>query len=107
MIARVTLAEIDAVRTSVGDAVALFRASVVPALQEQEGFEGVYVLLSDEGKVLALTFWESEEAAEAGLAGGRSFYAEQIEKFVTIYRSPPGRETYRVVVADAPAVAIG
>ena len=104
MIARVTLAEIDAVRMSVDQAVTLFRESVVPALREQEGYEGVYVLLSDEGKVLALTFWESEEAADAGIAGGRSFYAEQIEKFVTLYRSPPGREMYNVVLADAPAV---
>lgn len=107
MIARVTLAEIDAVRMSVDQAVTLFRESVVPALREQEGYEGVYVLLSDEGKVLALTFWDSEEAAEAGIAGGRSFYAKQIEKFVTLYRSPPGREEYDVVLADAPAVAIG
>jgi heme-degrading monooxygenase HmoA len=106
MIARVTLAEIDAVRMSVGDAIALFEQSVVPALHEQDGYQGVYVLLSDEGKVLALTFWESEEAADAGLAGGRSFYAEQIEKFVTIYRAPPGRELYRVVVADAPTISV-
>ena len=107
MIARVTLAEIDSVRMSVDQAVKLFRDSVVPALREQEGYEGVYVLLSDEGKVLALTFWESEEAADAGIAGSRSFYAEQVGKFVTLYRSPPGREMYDVVLADAPAVAIG
>ena len=107
MIARVTLAEIDAVRMGVDDAVTVFRESVVPALREQDGYEGVYVLLSDEGKVLALTFWESEEAADAGIAGSRSFYAEQIAKFVTLYRAPPGREMYNVVLADAPAVAIG
>lgn len=106
MIARVTLAEIDAVRMSVDRAVRLFQESVVPALREQDGYQGAYVLLSDEGKVLALTFWDSEEAAEAGLRGTRSFYEEQIEKFVTLYRSPPGREMYDVVVADAPAVPV-
>jgi heme-degrading monooxygenase HmoA len=106
MIARVTIAEIDPVRMGVEQAIELFRESVVPALHEQEGFEGVYVLLSSEGKVLALTFWRDEEAAEAGLAGGRSFYAEQIEKFVTIYRSPPGRETYDVPIAEAPAAVV-
>ncbi len=106
MVARVTLAEIDSVRMSIDQSVDLFRDSVVPALHEQEGFEGVYVLLSDEGKVLAITFWDSEEAADAGIRGSRSFYAEQIEKFVTLYRSPPGRETYKVVVADAPAALI-
>lgn len=107
MIARVTLAEIDPVRMSVEQSVRLFQDSVVPALREQDGYEGAYVLLSEEGKVLALTFWGSEEAAEAGLRGTRSFYAEQIEKFVTLYRSQPGREMYDVVVADAPTVPVG
>ena len=107
MIARATVAEIDPVRVSVDQAVELFRESVVPALHEQEGYEGVYVLVSPEGKALVLTFWSDEEAADAGIAGGRSFYAEQIEKFVTIYRSTPGRETYDVVVADAPLALPG
>jgi heme-degrading monooxygenase HmoA len=103
MIARVTLAEIDPVRLSVERASRLFEDSVVPALRDQDGYEGAYVLLSDQGKVLALTFWESEAAAQAGLQGTQSFYVEQVEKFVTLYRSPPGREMYDVVVADAPA----
>ncbi len=88
-------------------AVEMFRDSVTPALREQDGFEGVYVLLSPDGKALVVTFWATDEAAEAGIAGGRSFYAEQIEKFVTIYRSPPGRETYDVILAEAPALTIG
>jgi heme-degrading monooxygenase HmoA len=107
MVARATVAEVDPVRISVQRAVELFEESVVPALREQDGYEGAYVLLSDEGKALVLTFWASDEAAEAGLAGGRSFYAEQVEKFVTIYRAPPGRELYRVALADTPAGAIG
>ena len=107
MVARATIAEIDAVRMSVGQAVELFEESVVPALREQEGYEGAYVLLSDEGKALVLTFWETEEAAEAGLGGARSFYDRHVEKFVTIFRSPPGRELYRVALADAPAGMIG
>jgi heme-degrading monooxygenase HmoA len=103
MIARATIAEIDPVRMSVDEAVDLFRDSVLPALHEQPGYEGVYVLVSPEGQALVLTFWESEDAADAGLAGGRSFYREQVEKFVTIYASPPGRETYDVVLAEEPA----
>jgi len=94
------MVEIDPVRMSVGDAIELFRSSVVPALNDQEGFEGVYVFLTPEGKALVLTFWADEAAAEAGMKSG--FYAEQVEKFVTIYRSPPGRETYDVAIADVP-----
>jgi heme-degrading monooxygenase HmoA len=102
VIARATMAEIDPVRMSVDDAVELFRGSVVPALHEQPGYEGVYVLVSPEGQAMVLTFWENEEAADAGLAGSRSFYSEQVEKFVTLYSALPGRETYEVVLAEEP-----
>ena len=105
MIARATIAEIDFVRMGLEESVNLFRDSVVAALREQDGYEGCLVLVSPQGQALALTFWRDEESADAGLEGGRSFYAEQVEKFVTIYRSPPGRETYEVVVADLPVVA--
>jgi heme-degrading monooxygenase HmoA len=106
MVARATIAEIDFVRMGLAESTALFRDSVVAALREQDGYEGCVVLVSKEGQALALTFWQDEEAADAGVKGGRSFYAEQIEKFVTIYRSPPGREAYDVVVADFPALAV-
>jgi heme-degrading monooxygenase HmoA len=104
MIARATMAEIDPVRMSVDDAVELFRTSVIPALHEQPGYEGVYVLVTPDGQALVLTFWESEEAADAGVQGSRSFYGEQVEKFVTLYSAPPGRETYQVVLVEEPAV---
>jgi heme-degrading monooxygenase HmoA len=100
MIARATLAEIDVVRLPVRDAARMFEESVLPELREREGFEGVYVLATPEGKALVLTFWDTEEAAEAELASGS--YAARVEKFVTVFRSPPGRETYEVVLADAP-----
>jgi heme-degrading monooxygenase HmoA len=107
MIARATMADVDPVRMSIDEAVALFRTSVLPALHEQEGYEGVYVLLSPEGQALVLTFWEDDRAATAGLAGARSFYREQVEKFMTLYTAPPGRETYDVVLAEEPAVVAG
>jgi hypothetical protein len=34
-------------------------------------------------------------------------YATQVDKFVTLLRTPPGRETYEVSVADAPVLAAG
>ena len=105
MVARATIAELDFLRMGLEESVDLFRDSVMAALREQDGYEGCLVLVSPQGQALALTFWRDEESADAGLAGGRSFYAEQVEKFVTIYRSPPGRETYEVVLADLPVVA--
>jgi heme-degrading monooxygenase HmoA len=96
------MAEIDPVRSTVEDAVDIFRESVLPALHQQPGYEGVYVLFSPEGQALVLTFWDTEESAEAGIAGSRSFYREQVEKFVTVYSAPPGRESYDVLLAEAP-----
>jgi heme-degrading monooxygenase HmoA len=105
MVVRATEAEIDVVRTNPADAVALFRESVLPALHEEAGYEGCYVLLSDEGKMLVLSFWESDEAARATRLSG--FYQAQVEKFsdLVVYRQQPGREAYEVVVAEAPREA--
>jgi heme-degrading monooxygenase HmoA len=102
MVVRATKAEIDVVRTNPNDAIALFKESVIPALHEQEGYEGCYVLLSEEGKMLVLSFWESNEAARATRLSG--FYQAQIDKFsgLVVYRAEPGREAYDVVIAETP-----
>ena len=105
MVARVTVAEIDPVRQDPRHAIERFESALVPALQEQDGYAGCYVLLSDEGKVLVVTLWSSEEAAQATRVSG--FYEAQIEKLsdFVVYRSDPGRESYDVVVSDAPVNA--
>jgi heme-degrading monooxygenase HmoA len=107
MVARVTPAEIDVVRRTPKGGISVFEESVVPALEREEGYLGCYLLLSEEGKVLVITFWTSDETARASRLSG--FYQEQIEKFTSelaIFRSPPGREAYDVVVAHAPEAAV-
>lgn len=101
MYSRITQLEIDTLRVSLEDAVGIFKTEVLPKLRAQPGFEGVYVMTTPEGKALLMSFWESEEAAEQSIASG--FYAQQLEEHVTLYRSPPGREHYRVAIAEAPA----
>jgi heme-degrading monooxygenase HmoA len=100
MVARVTLAEIDAVRMSVARALEFFEESVMRDLQDEPGYEGCYVLTTPEGKALVVTFWTDEDSADRSMASG--LYASQVDKFVTLLRTPPGRETYEVSVADAP-----
>ena len=106
MVVRATEAEIDVVRRSPADAIAMFEDSVLPALQGQEGYEGCYVLLSDEGKMLVLSFWKDREAARTTRQSG--FYDAQVAKFtdLVLYRQQPGREMYDVVVAEAPQPAV-
>lgn len=101
MYSRVTLLEIDTVRVRIGSALELFRERVLPRLREQDGYEGVYVLTTPDGKALIMSLWETEEAA-AGDHG--RFYDEQIEQYLTLFREPPGRERYEVSLADAPSV---
>ena len=104
MYARATLFEIDTVRLDLDAAVERFGDSVLPELREQPGFEGVYVLATPDGKGLVLSLWDSAEDADAALRQG--FYAAQIDKFVTVFRAPPGREGYDVLLAEAPAPAL-
>ncbi|HEX5192067.1 MAG TPA: antibiotic biosynthesis monooxygenase [Solirubrobacteraceae bacterium] len=102
MVAQVTLADIDVVRVSLATVTDLYRQSVVPALQRQPGYRGAYGLATPEGKAMVVTFWETEQDAQAHVASG--VYDEQVEKFVTFYRAAPGRETYEVMIADIPAL---
>jgi heme-degrading monooxygenase HmoA len=102
MFARVTLFEIDTLRISLDDALEQFKEMIVPEARKQAGYEGMYVMRTPEGKGLVMSLWASEDAATAGVASG--YYDEQVAKFVTMYRVPPGREHYEVVVAEAPTV---
>jgi heme-degrading monooxygenase HmoA len=90
------LLEIDTVRTEMGDAEELFRRDVLPEMREQEGFEGVLVLSTPEGKGMIVSLWSTESAA----ADPQGFAADALARFATLFRSPPGREFYRVALAE-------
>ena len=99
MYARTTLVEIDTVRISMEEALELFKAHVLPGLQQQEGYLGVYVLTTPEGRGMIVSLWESEDAS----ARAAGFAMGALERYTMLFRAPPGRETYEVVHADVPA----
>lgn len=101
MFARTTLLEIDTLRVSVDDALAQFETRVLPRLQEQDGFAGVYALTTPEGKAMLITFWDS--AAHADPHGESGWYPAALSEFTTMFRSRPGRECYEVRLAQPPA----
>ncbi len=105
MYSRVTLLEVDTVRVDMGAAVELFRDDVLPRLREQEGFEGVLVLGTPEGKAMLVTLWATESAAAAGTEAG--FYTEELARHATLFRAPPGREQYKVLLSEGPALVTG
>jgi hypothetical protein len=100
MYSRVTLLEIDTLRFDMDEAAALFEEQVMPGLREQDGYEGAIALATAEGKGMIVTFWETEEQAH----DASGFAAGELERFVTLFRAPPGREVYRVAVADLAGV---
>jgi hypothetical protein len=103
MYSRVTLLEVDTVRTDIEEALEGYRTEVLARLRDRPGYEGAFVLLNPEGQGLILTLWRSEEemAATADIAG------EAVERFATVFKAPPGRERYEVRLADVPALATG
>jgi hypothetical protein len=97
MFARVTQVEIDVMRTSVAEAVARFDAEVMPALRGRPGFEGAMVLAGETGFGTIVTLWAGEREAAPD-----EEYEATLARYVTLFRSPPGREVYEVVLAELP-----
>jgi hypothetical protein len=97
MFTRLTLLEIDTLRTDMVSAVEWFRTEVMPELRRQPGYAGVLVMATPEGAAAVLSFWETPEAANT-----TSFYSSVLERYTTIFRSPPGREHYQIALAELP-----
>ncbi len=100
MYARMTLLEIDTLRTSIQDALDLFRERTVPRLREQPGYRGIYVMTNPDGKAALLSLWETEE--QAASEGDHSFYSTELGAYATFFRSTPGRDRYEVVFMEEP-----
>ena len=98
MYARVTAFELDILRSPLKDALRLFEDRVLPELRIQPGYEGAYVLATPAGNGMLITLWRTESDAAEGVMSG--FYDEQVAKFVTLLREPPGRDHYEVLFGD-------
>jgi hypothetical protein len=103
MYSRVTQLEIDTLRVPVEEVVERFREEVLPLLHEQDGYEGTLALTTPEGNALLVTLWDTAEAADRSA----EFAAEQRNQFVTVFRTPPGREHYEVAVLELPGIPVG
>jgi hypothetical protein len=103
--ARVTLLEIDTVRISISDSLELFEATVMPELKAQPGYLGVYGMATPEGKAVLVSFWETSE--QAGSTDESEWYTSVLAEHTTLFRSPPGREHYEVLIAEPPARLVG
>ena len=101
MFARVTLVEIDTVRIDMEAALEVYEANVLPEVRNQPGYAGVLVLTTPEGNAAIVTFWDTAEAAEATAKAG--FYSDVLQRHMTMFKAPPGRDRYEVRIAELPA----
>ena len=100
MFARLTQLEIDTLRIDTDSAVALFRSEILEELRKQPGYAGILVLSTPDGLGALVSFWDTAEAADVDAVGG--FYPEVLQRYVTLFRSPPGRGRYEVALAELP-----
>ncbi len=81
----------------VDEAVSQVRESVMPRLEQLDGYRGSYFLVDREnGKTLAVTFWESEEAMRASEEEANTLRSEAADALGT---QMVGVERYEVAVA--------
>ena len=79
----------------IGDPGQGFRERVLPELQQQAGFRGAYVLLDRAGgKLLGITLWENEQAAEAAM---QVMEPMRKESAANMGAGPPAVEGYEVI----------
>lgn len=76
----------------------LYRETVVPAAELQDGFMGA-MMLADDAKALgiSITLWDSRDSATAAEANG--YFQAQVAKFADVLASPPSRELYDVAMS--------
>ena len=81
----------------VGEAVRIYRESVLPELKGLQGFEGGYVLTNAEsGKCYVIGLWHTQEDAERFQSSGS--FREQASKFEDVLAEAPTREIFEVSI---------
>jgi quinol monooxygenase YgiN len=75
----------------------LIQDSIVPALKEQDGFQGFVVLVDREhDKSIGYSMWTSAADLAASEASGN--YQQQIAKLGDVLAGPPDRAVYEVTI---------
>ncbi len=73
------------------------RNSIAPAAEEQQGFEGLFLLTNSEtGEGISVTLWKTEEDLRASDESG--YYREQLGKLADVLAEQPGSEVYEVSI---------
>ena len=95
MYARVVTVQVQ--QGKVDEAISIYRESVVPAAQQQNGFKGGFLLTDpNTGKGVSIALWDTEDDMKASETSG--YLQEQIVKFAAVLAAPPTTEHYDVSI---------
>jgi heme-degrading monooxygenase HmoA len=73
----------------------IWKESVLPAAQSQQGFKGALVLGDrTTGDGISISLWDSEADMATGESSG--YYQEQLAKFASIFTGKPDTKHYEV-----------
>ena len=79
------------------EALDIFKNSLLPAAQQQNGFRSIYILVDrTANKATGFSLWETQGDVAALMESG--FYQEQVAKFAAVFAAPPEREVYEVAL---------
>jgi heme-degrading monooxygenase HmoA len=93
MYARAVAVPVDP--SKLDDMLQIWKESVLPAAQSQQGFKGALVLGDRAtGQGMSITLWDSEGDMAAGESSG--YYREQLAKFGKIFAGQPDLKHYEV-----------
>lgn len=91
-------ARVTTIRTregKMGEAIGIARESIAPLAKEQPGFKSLLALTDhDDGEVIFISLWETEDALQAGEDNG--YYEDQIGKLSAVLTGRAVRENYTV-----------
>ncbi len=77
------------------EAIGIAKDSIAPLAKEQPGFKNLLALTAhDDGEVIFISLWETEDALQAGEDSG--YYEDQIGKLSTVLDGRALRENYTV-----------
>jgi heme-degrading monooxygenase HmoA len=77
------------------EAIGIAKDSIAPLAKEQPGFKNLLALSDpDDGEVILISLWETEDALHAGEDSG--YYEDQIGKLSAVLEGRALRENYTV-----------
>ena len=81
----------------VDEANQIVKDAIVPALKEQKGFKGQFLLVQrDTGKAISLNLWDTE--ADLTAFESSQLYGELMGKLAAVLAGPPAGERYEVSI---------